>query len=228
MHFSLVLPCFNEEQNIEKTIEDSLSWMGREHIDGEIIAVNDGSIDKTGEILEELQKKHPHLIVLHHEENRGYGAAVITGCDRATKDIIGFMDSDGQFDPSDFNLLLPWMNEYAYVTGRRRHRADPPLRIINAKLFGILAYAILGIWVRDINCALKIFRKDLWHAIRPQIATGALINAEMFYRMKKKKIEWKQIDVHHYPRKFGLQTGAKFSVIIRMFKELWMLKTNVR
>jgi dolichol-phosphate mannosyltransferase len=101
------------------------------------------------------------------------------------------------------------------------------LRIINAKLFGILSYLMLGIWVRDINCAMKVFRRDLWKTIRPRVATGALVNAEMFYRMKRKNILWKQVDVHHYPRQFGTQTGAKLSVILRMFKELWTLRKTV-
>ncbi len=227
MNLSLALPCFNEAENIKETIESVVHWMQSKNIDGEIIAVNDGSTDRTGEILEVLQQQHPQLIVIHHEKNRGYGAAVVTGCDRATKDVIAFMDSDGQFKPEDFNLLLPFLDRYSYVTGRRKHRADPLMRIINAKLFGILAYCILGIWVRDINCAMKVFRRELWSTIRPSVATGALVNAEMFYRMKRKNILWKQVDVHHYPRQFGMQTGAKLSVILRMFKELWTLKQTI-
>jgi glycosyltransferase involved in cell wall biosynthesis len=227
MTLSITLPCFNEAENIETTIRSISAWMKEEKIEGEIIAVNDGSKDQTGIILDQLTQQFPTLRVIHHEENRGYGAAVVTGCDAATKDIIGFMDSDGQFDPKDFNLLLPHLTDYQYVTGCRKHRADPLLRIINAKLFGILSYLMLGIWVRDINCAMKVFRRDLWKTIRPRVATGALVNAEMFYRMKRKNILWKQVDVHHYPRQFGTQTGAKLSVILRMFKELWTLRKTV-
>lgn len=224
MRLSIALPCFNEAENIERTLEALQAWFRASNIDGEIIVVDDGSKDGTPKILDTLAKTMQNLTVVHHEVNKGYGAAVLSGCDRATGDIVGFMDSDGQFDPKDFDKLLPLLSKYSYVTGRRRHRADPFVRKMNAKLFGLLSFFILGIWVRDINCAMKLWKKDMWQTLRPRIATGALVNAEMFYRLKCAGLPYGQVDVSHYPRKFGMQTGAKLSVIFRMFRELLMLR----
>lgn len=224
MRLSLVLPCYNEEENIEKTLRDTASWMSADGVEGEIIAVNDGSRDGTGAKLEALRREIPQLKIVTHRENAGYGAALRSGLDAATGDILGFMDSDGQFDPRDFSTLLPLLSDVPFVTGRRRKRADPFMRKMNAKLFGFLSFAVLGIWVRDINCAMKLWKKDVWKTIRPECASGALFNAELFYRLKMGKIPWKQVDVPHYPRRFGTQTGANLQVILRMFRELWALR----
>lgn len=226
MNLSLVLPCFNEERNIRATVLAVRSWMRDRSIDGQIIVVDDGSRDGTAKELQLLATEVPDLVVRTHTENRGYGAALATGLNAATGEYMGFMDSDGQFDPKDFDLLLPHLVDVAFVTGRRRHRADPLMRKLNAKLFGILSFLFLGIWVRDLNCAMKVWRRGIWPNIRPSHATGALFNAEMFLHLRRQGIAWKQVDVSHFPRKFGTQTGAKLSVILRMFRELWRLRVS--
>ncbi len=224
MQLSLVLPCFNEEKNIEATVGAVDAWLTEKGIDGEIIVVNDGSTDRTFEVLRSTKASFPRLIVLTHQENKGYGAALLTGLDATKGEVMGFMDSDGQFHPQDFSVLLPQLDIFPFVTGRRIHRADPFMRKLNALLFGLLSFLILGIWVRDVNCAMKLWKREYWSVIRPRIATGALVNAEMFYRLKRAGIAWKQVNVSHYPRKYGAQTGAKLSVIVRMFIELLTLR----
>lgn len=223
---SIVLPCFNEAQNIERTVRDTVTWLQRKKDPWEIVIVNDGSRDGTDAILERLAQEIPSLRIVTHAANQGYGAAVISGCDAAKGTVIGFMDSDGQFDPQDFDLLLPKLLETSFITGRRRKRADPFLRKLNAKLFGLLSWMTLGIWVRDINCAMKVFTRETWKIMRPRHSTGALMNAEMFLRAQNAGIKWIVVDVHHAPRKFGTQTGANLSVILRMFRELWDLKRS--
>lgn len=217
---SIVLPCFNEELNIERTVRDTVVWLRGKKGPFEIVVVNDGSRDGTSAVLVKLLQNIPELFVVTHDSNRGYGAAVRSGCDAAKGSIVGFMDSDGQFDPKDFDLLLPKLAKAPFVTGRRRKRADPFLRKLNAKLFGLLSFVVLGIWVRDINCAMKVFTRETWGIIRPEHSTGAMVNAEMFYLSQNAGIPWIVVDVHHAARKFGAQTGANLSVILRMFKEL--------
>ncbi|MBI4129338.1 glycosyltransferase family 2 protein [Candidatus Peregrinibacteria bacterium] len=250
MELSIVLPCFNEEGNIAQTVGAVHAWMRERKIGGEIIVVDDGSRDKTGVILEKMQNgSSPQpspdgrggqsipLRLITHLRNLGYGAAVRSGCDAATIDLIAFMDSDGQFDPKDFDRLWPHLRGgpsplpspsgrggYDVVVGRRRRRADPFLRKLNAKLFGILSWAMLGIWVRDMNCAMKVFRRSIWERARPVVTTGALFNAELFYNLKRAGIPWHQVDVSHYPRRAGRQTGANPKVILRVLRELWQLR----
>lgn len=225
---SIVLPCFNEEENITATVQDVLEWFTSSKREGEVIIVDDGSRDRSGAIADELSQKDPRIRVVHHKGNKGYGAAVRSGCDAARGEWIGFMDSDRQFRAADFEKLIPFMSESQFVTGLRRHRADPFIRKVNAKLFGGLVFITLGMWIRDINCAMKLFTADLWKQIRPEYSTGALFNAEVFYALKLLKVPYKQVSVPHYPREFGTQTGAKPWVIFRMFLELAKLRVRVK
>lgn len=224
MKFSVALPCYNEEENILQTVNDILEWASSKDFDLEVVAVNDGSQDKTEQILREIASQHGEIGVVTHEENKGYGAALVSGLDAATGDVIGFMDSDGQFKAKDFDLLLAHIDECPCVIGRRQKRADPMLRSVNALCYGLLVKIVFTLRVRDINCGMKIFRRDIWQTIRPRYATGALFNAELLYRLTQAKIRWKQINVHHYPRLFGHPTGANIGVIFRMFVDLFRLR----
>jgi len=224
---SISLPCFNEEATVETVINDTVTWFHHDAIDGEIIAVNDGSSDRTGEILDELCLSTESLKVVHHRQNMGYGAAVRSGLDAATKKNIGFMDGDGQFCAEDFRELLVHLDQYQLVIGRRRKRADPFMRKANATMYNWLVGTWLGVHVRDINCAMKVWEREIWPLIRPAQSTGALFNAELMLRSQNSDIRWHQVPVLHYPRESGVQTGAKLSVILQMFRELWELKKSV-
>ncbi len=224
---SVVLPCFNEEANIASAVEDVTQWMEKAHIDGEVLVVNDGSKDRSAEILAELARKHPQVKVLTHEKNQGYGLAVRTGLDAASKENIGFMDSDMQFQAKDFDLLLPHLQEYRFVTGRRRKRADSFMRNTFGKILGGMNVLIFGIWVRDVNCGMKVMKKEIWPKIRPTYGVEKLFNTEVFLRLKRNHIPWKTVDVPHYPRTAGNPTGGSLRVIARMFKEMWDLRRKM-
>ncbi len=222
---SLVLPCFNEEANIERTVRSVAAWFAQNGITGEIIVTDDGSRDRSPQILDDLKKEIPMLRIVRHERNQGYGVAVRSGLDAATMDVMGFMDSDGQFHVEDLGLLLPHLTSFEFVTGRRAHRADSFIRNTFGKVLGLMNWLMLDLWVRDVNCGLKVFKKSLWLRIRPTHGVEKLFNTEMFLRLNDARIPWKTVNVPHYPRTAGSPTGAKVSVILRMFKELWGLRT---
>lgn len=227
MTLSVILPCYNEEANIAAAVHDVASWMKHDHVDGDIIVVDDGSRDGSVRILEELKKEIHNLRIVRHEKNGGYGIAVRSGCDDATTDLIAFMDSDGQFKAKDLNLLLAYIGKFPFVTGRRRHRADGFVRNSFGKILGAMNVIVLGLWVRDVNCGLKMFRKEIWKDIRPTYGVEKLFNTEMFLRLKYNRIPWHQVDVPHYPRLAGTPTGGSVRVIIRMFQELFALRKSL-
>ena len=226
MTLSIVLPCFNEEANIEAVVREVAAWFAALHLAGDIIVVDDGSKDNSPAILERLKKEIPNLQVVRHEKNGGYGVAVRSGCDRVTTEWIAFMDSDGQFHIKDVEHLLKHVDHFPFVTGRRAHRADSFVRNMFGKVLGAMNILVLGLWVRDVNCGLKLFRRDIWKDIRPTRGVEKLFNTEMFLRLKQKKIPWHQVNVPHYPRRAGTPTGGSVRVIVRMFKELWDLRTK--
>jgi len=224
---SVVLPAYNEEANIERVVRDVVAYLDSKSSDYEVLVTNDGSKDRTGEILERLGKEMLRVRPLHHPQNRGYGAALRTGFDAATKKYVFYMDGDGQFDIKELDLLLPLAGEDHIVTGYRITRQDPFMRRLNAKLFGgWLVRIMLNVYVTDLNCAFKLIPKKVLDSITLE-STGALINAELYGRAVRRGFGIREVGVHHYPRTAGVQTGAHLSVIFRAFYDLFRLRQKI-
>lgn len=225
---SVVLPAFNEEPNIERVVHDCVAYLDGGGLDYELVVVNDGSHDRTGEILDRLAAELPRLRPQHHPQNRGYGAALRTGFYAASKRFVFYMDGDGQFDIRELDTILPLVTDDDHiVTGFRIERRDPFIRRLNARLFGgWLVRVMLNVHVRDLNCAFKLIPKKVLNAITLE-STGALINAELYGRAVRKGFRIKEVGVHHYPRTAGVQTGAHLSVILRAFYDLFRLRRKI-
>jgi glycosyltransferase involved in cell wall biosynthesis len=224
---SVVLPAYNEEANIERVVKQVIAYLDPKGIDYEILPVNDGSRDRTGEILARLAQESPRVRPQQHVQNRGYGAALRTGFDAANRRYVFYMDGDGQFDITDLDKLLPLASEDVIVTGYRIERRDPLMRRLNAKLFGgWLVRVMLGVYVRDLNCAFKLIPKKVFHAITLE-TNGALVNAELYGRAIRAGFGIREIGVHHYPREAGVQTGAHLSVIVRALYDIFRLRQQI-
>lgn len=224
---SIVLPAYNEEANIERVIRGVVEFVEPRGIDYEVIPVNDGSRDRTGDILDRLAAEFNRVRPQHHAENQGYGAALRTGFAAATKRYVFYMDGDGQFDIADLDRLLPLASEECIVTGYRIQRRDPFMRRLNARLFGgFLVRWLLHVKVRDLNCAFKLIPKRVLGAVRLE-STGALINAELYGRAVRRGVRIREVGVNHYPRTAGVQTGAHLSVILRAFYDLFRLRQKI-
>jgi glycosyltransferase involved in cell wall biosynthesis len=217
---SIVLPCYDEEQIIARTIEKVLNWADNERLNIEVIVVNDGSNDDSKAVVERIASNDKRVMLVHHEINKGYASAIVTGIDRAHHEIVGFMDSDGQFDPIDFNLLMPSLKHHDFAAGIREQRADRFHRKINASIYNFAVRFLFGVRAQDIDCGFKIFKRSIWTVIRPTIASGALLNAEIFVHLKEHEIAYFQAPIRHFPRTTGASTGANVRVIMKAALEL--------
>ena len=177
---SVVLPAYNEEALIANTVSHIMSVLTTWMRDFEVIVVNDGSKDCTGEIVEQLESYDPRIRLVNHPVNRGYGAALVSGFESVTKELAFFMDSDGQFDIRDLVRFFPLIEEFGAVIGYRVHRQDTWMRKLNAWGWKKLVGFIFNIHVRDIDCAFKLFRSDFFRTNRLE-TRGAMINAEILY-----------------------------------------------
>jgi len=225
---SVVLPAHNEAENIRTTIDNCLSYLKNNVSDYEVIIVNDGSTDETQQIVQDIQVTNSKLILINHPENKGYGSALRSGFDKASCKYIFFMDSDGQFDVNDLGILTPLVSAQDIVIGYRENRADSFPRLLNAWLYGIYIYLLFGLKVKDMDCAFKIFPTKAYHDIRPIKSGGALFSAEFLIKLKRNGFKLREVPVRHFPRQFGTQSGANFKVILRMFKESWQLRNELR
>ena len=223
---SVVLPAYNEEALIEDTVRHVADVLRRLVRDFEIVVTNDGSRDRTGDILAHLQSTEPalHLRAVTHRTNHGYGAALASGFDAATADLILLLDADGQFDVAEVVHLLAWMDDDTdLVIGYRAWRADPPLRLLNAWGWKHLVNALFGYTARDVDCAFKLFRREVWECMSVD-SHGASFSAEFLIKARRLGFRVKELPVSHFPRTAGSPTGAHPRVIVRAFLELFRLR----
>jgi glycosyltransferase involved in cell wall biosynthesis len=224
---SVFFPAYNEEANIAQLTEEAVRTLRELCGELEVIIVNDGSADRTGEIAEELARRFPEVRALHHEKNRGYGAALRTGFAACRLDYYFYTDGDRQFRIEEIDKLLPFAADHDIVTGYRIERRDPFVRKLNANSWNLLSRMLLGIRITDINCAFKLYKASVFERIRPQ-ADGAIINTEIFALARLHGMTIKEVGVHHYPRVAGTQTGANPLVVLKAFRELFALRRRIR
>lgn len=224
---SVVFPAYNEEANIGKAVSEAIQILPSLTDDWEVLVVNDGSKDRTVEILKEYTKRNPNVSAIHHPSNRGYGAALKSGITSAKKDLIFFCDSDLQFDLRELIKLLEWIGDYDIVIGYREKRQDSFPRRLNAFGWNILVRLLLGLKVKDIDCAFKIFKREVFQKVKID-AVGAMVNTDILSQAFKYGFRFKEIPVSHFPRLQGKQTGANPKVIIRAFRELIRLYKKLK
>src|SRR5258708_7835110 len=226
---SVVLPAYNEEAIIERTVRHVVEVLSGLASDFEVIVTNDGSRDRTGAVLADLQRGEPqlHLLVVTHEHNRGYGAAVASGFDAANKDLVFLTDGDKQFDVTELReFLRAREGQPARVMGWRRNGAAPPLRKANALGWKLLVNLLFGYTARDVDCAFKLFRRRVWQSMTVN-SRGATFSAEFLIKARRLGFHVKEQPVTHFPRTAGSPTGARPAVIVRAFAELCGLRRNL-
>ncbi len=224
---SIFFPALNEGRNIEKTIKKAEAFLEKKKFDYEIIVVNDSfTTDDTSARVKKLSNKNPRVIFIQNR-GHGYGSGLKKGFASSTKELIFFTDADLQFDINDLDKLLKHIDTYDYVIGYRRRRSDPFIRNFNAKAYGLLVRLLLGVHVKDVDCAFKLFHASDIKSIKMK-STGALISAEILYKLQQKKYTFTEVPVRHFERKYGKPTGANIRVILNMFIELFRLKFNLQ
>ncbi len=224
---SIFMPCYNEEANVERVTRAAIEAGSKVTDDLEVIIVNDGSRDRTGQVADSLAAADPRVRAVHNIPNQGYGGAVVRGLTETRKDWIFFTDGDGQFDMNEIPKLVALLDRCDFAVGYRIDRADPMMRKLNAWAWGTLVRFLFGLKVRDIDCAFKLLPRKLMQQIKLE-SRGALISTELLARAAKAGYRIEEVGVHHYPRTAGTQTGAKLGVILRAFKELFKLSGKIK
>ena len=229
-NLTVFFPSYNEEENITETVEKAVRVLKGLKLDWEVLIINDGSTDKTGEVADNLVKKIPGVKVVH-QENGGYGSALRSGFKNAKYDWVVYTDSDGQFDFSEITKFLDKTDEADLLLGYRLKRNDPIYRLLFAKGWALSLFIFFGLALKDVDCGFKMVKKEVLEKIGNLTSTrGGMINAELAIRTKKNGFQIAQIGVNHYPRTKGVPTGASIKVIIQSYLDLlnlW-LKLNFK
>jgi glycosyltransferase involved in cell wall biosynthesis len=227
LSISVFFPCYNEQENVANTTAKAIAVLEELKADYEVIIVDDGSVDDTGRIADEIAAKNSRVKVVHHRPNRGYGGALQSGFRTASKPLVFYTDGDGQFDMKELPKLLALKEKYDIVSGYRINRQDNLMRKFNGWCWTKLGCILFRMNVRDIDSAFKLYKREIFDNIK-MVSNGALIDTEILARASRKGYTIGEIGVHHYPRTAGQQTGANFRVILRAFKELFKLYNQIR
>ncbi len=227
LSLTIFFPCYNEEANVERVTRQAVAVGRRLASDLEVLIVNDGSRDRTGEIADRLAAEIPEVRAVHNQPNRGYGGALQRGFREATRNWIFYTDGDGQFDLEELPAILPLLENHDIVSCYRLNRQDSLLRKLNAFAWSTLVNLLFGIGLRDIDCAFKIYPKPFIDRIDLH-SQGALIDTEMLAKARAHGLSIAQRGVKHLPRTAGQQTGANLKVILRAFRELFRLYGQIR
>lgn len=223
---TVFFPCFNEVGTIQTLTETAIRVLQGICDDYEVILVDDGSSDGTAELADRLASEHACVRVVHHPQNRGYGAALQSGFRTATKEYVFYTDGDGQFDLEELPPLLPLMNTYDVVSAYRINRQEGLIRKLNAFCWTRLVGFLFHLNLKDIDCAFKLYKRRIFDEIE-MVSTGALIDTEILARFSQKGYRITQVGVHHYPRTAGQSTGGNIKVIVRAFRELFKLHQKI-
>ncbi|MGD0121762.1 MAG: glycosyltransferase family 2 protein [Candidatus Limnocylindrales bacterium] len=224
---SFFFPAHNEEANLEGLVDEALGALPALAEKFEIIAVDDGSRDRTPAIADELAARDPGVFrVVHHPTNLGYGAALRSGFRAARFELVAFIDGDRQFKVADVGRLterLAAADAPDVVVGFRLKRADPPIRRWYARIYRLSNRIFFGVRVRDIDCACKLFKREALTAIRVS-SGGAFFTAELLIKLRFNGRKIAEVGVPHYARTAGSPTGAKPKVVFRAVRDFWSLR----
>lgn len=214
---SVVLPAYNEEENIGAVVDQALSALPDLAHDWEVIIVDDGSTDRTAEVSYELvQEHHPRVRLLRHPANRGYGAALRTGFSRARHDVVFYTDADQQFDIGELRFALPLLHENDVVVGFRVYRYDTVTRLVASMFYNWLVRLLFRVKVRDVDCSFKVFRREVLDKITIE-CDDFFADTELVAKVRKWNFRLVEKGVRHFPRAAG-ETSVQPSDIPRTLR----------
>lgn len=217
---AVALPAYNEAESLPRTVPPVVEALRKVTDDFEVVIVDDGSRDRTAEVVRELAQRYPEVRLVQHPVNLGYGAAVWTGITSGQKEFIFFTDSDGQFDMGELARFIPYTRAYDLIIGYRAPRRDPPPRLVNAFGWKMFVTLLFGYVARDIDCAFKLFRREVLDRVYVD-SRGAAFSAEFLIKARDQGFRIKELPVTHLPREAGSPTGNRPDVILRAFREMF-------
>jgi len=211
-NISVVLPAYNEAENIGRMVEGTFNFLENHFTNFEIIVVDDGSKDDTYDICNSMvQKMGSRIKVLQHSKNRGYGAALRTGLFSAENELVFYTDADNQFDISELLKFTADIDNYDLIIGYRVGRQDSLVRKFTSAAYNLLIRLIFGLKVRDIDCSFKLFKKEFFDRLSIE-RDGFFVDTEMLLKSKLNNCRLKEIGVKHLPRKYGKSTVNFFHI----------------
>jgi glycosyltransferase involved in cell wall biosynthesis len=226
VNVSLVIPAFNESANLLPLVnacEAALSAVEGSH---EIVIVDDGSTDDTADILSRLETEQPLLRTIRHDPGKNIGChpSELEALKAARGDVALFLPADLQIHPASLPRFLEAAGRADIVASRRVDRADNVFRRLLSGANNRIERLLMGVDVHDAHSSMLLNRRALDEIVPLVVSNSALIPAELLVRARRRGLRIDEVDVEHYPRAAGRQTGAKFSELVRVQLDLLRLR----
>jgi len=219
LSFSLIIPLYNEEENVPLLIETIFKEIGNHPTFLEVVLVDDASSDKTVELLRAYSRQEPRIRLAQHERNRGLGAGIRSGLQTARGDLILYTDADLPFDFSLIPQLISIAGQDRIIAGCRLNRGEGPRRWILTKGYNLLIYLCFGLRARDVNFACKVIPRSLVQQTTLQ-SEGSFIDAEILLEALRLGLSIEEFPLIYHQRTRGQSTLSRPQVILGILKEM--------
>jgi glycosyltransferase involved in cell wall biosynthesis len=212
---TVFFPAYNDSGTIASLVISALQTARGLTPDFEVIVVDDGSADATARICDELAHTYPEVRVVHHDRNRGYGGALRSGFQAATRELVFYTDGDAQYDPAEMTRLWDALDEGVdLVNGYKISRSDPFHRVVIGRVYHHTVKMLFGLHVRDVDCDFRLLRRSIFDDVSLEKNSG-VICLEMMKKIQDAGFRIAEVPVHHYHRAYG---KSQFFNFARLFK----------
>jgi glycosyltransferase involved in cell wall biosynthesis len=218
-NISLFFPVYNDENTIERMVKKSMTVLEEIAENHEIIIVNDGSPDNSGEIADAMAKQFTNIKVIHHEQNKGYGAAIKTGFENASYEWVCFTDGDDEYDVYDLKKMVALKDFYDLIITFRYVKLYSNFRIFVSGIYNKLFRWVFRTNYRDISTGLRLMRKSVFTELTI-ISDSPFIGAEITLRTMLKGYRVGEMGIQTFPREFGSGASVSFKNIIRTLQDM--------
>ena len=217
---SVFFPCYNDAETIGQLVLDAEAALPSLTDDYQIVVVNDGSTDRSGEVLRELQTRVSRLEVVTHSKNRGYGGALRSGFSASTKELVFYTDGDGQYDVKEMPLLVMLLSpDVDFVNGVKMTRQDPGYRVFAGNLHKFFTRWMFWLPVTDVDCDFRLVRRTILDRIRLTSNSGSICS-ELVKKAERAGATFREVSVHHYARRSGGSQFFRPGRILRTYADL--------
>lgn len=220
---SVFFPAYNDAGTIGSLVLAALHVLKELTDDYEVIVVNDGSTDYTAEVLDDLAAQNERVKIVHHQRNRGYGGALRTGFETASKELVFYTDGDAQYDPHELRDLYARLEPGVdVVNGFKIARSDPFHRKIIGRVYHHTVKLMFGFKLRDVDCDFRLIRRRVFDVIELESDSGTIC-LELVKKLQDAGFRFAEVPVHHYHRTYGKSQFFNFARIRRTFVQLLQL-----
>ncbi len=217
----MFFPAFNDSPTIGHLVETAFEVVAARADDYEVIVVNDGSTDNTGDVLAALANRFsPRMKIVTHAANRGYGGALRSGFETASKQLVFYTDGDGQYDVAELHKLLDLMTpDTGLVNGFKLERNDPLHRILIGSIYNAFARTLFRIKIRDVDCDFRLVRRELLEKFK-LTSTSGTICVELIRKLELSRCKVVEVGVHHYARLHGKSQFFRIRSLLKTLGQL--------